>query len=494
MRLGVGVLMAVAGFGQPLENWRGAEGESRVAPKMACAELRGQTGYEFSVITAVMVDDYCRVMGQILPEVRFEVNLPGSWNRRLYMFGNGGFAGENLDAANRAGQRTRALKHGFAVTSTNTGHDAATEPLATFAVNRQKLIDYSFRSLHVTAVTAKKLAEVYYGSRPARSYFNGCSTGGRQALILAQRFPEDFDGILVGAPVLDFTGTMLSYASTAKALAAAPLTEAKVKLLAGRVYEACDAKDGLKDGLIDDPRLCAYSPAKDLPRCAGADGPDCFTDAQSKALETLYGDVHGPNGRLFPGWPLGVEPAWAPWIVRDGQPTISVTFAQSFFKYMAFPDVNANFELKDLSLEKDLPRMAGIRQMLDAVDPDLSAFRARGRKMIMYYGWADSALNPLMGVEYYEGVLKKMGAGTRDFFRLFMVPGMFHCAGGVGTDRFDAFTPLAEWTEGKQAPALIVASQAKPARTRPLCVYPEVAKYKGSGSVDEAGSFVCAQR
>ena len=201
---------------QQFETWKNADPTR--GPVMACNALRSLSGYEFSIDTASSVPaqeggvPYCRVVGLVQPEVRFEVSLPEGWNGRLYMFGNGGFAGESLTAPNRAGRRSAALAKGFAVAQTNTGHDAAREPLASFAGDPQKFADYAYRAVHVTAVTAKTLARAYYGAQAARAYFDGCSSGGRQGLIAAQRFPDDFDGIVVGAPVLDFTGTMTHYA------------------------------------------------------------------------------------------------------------------------------------------------------------------------------------------------------------------------------------------------------------------------------------------
>jgi hypothetical protein len=482
--------------------------DAPVRPRIACSDLRALTGYEFTIITATNVaatpnaPEHCRVSGQILPEIRFEVDLPAAWGRRFYMFGNGGYAGEQLDNPGRMNQRARGLRQGFAVASTNTGHDAATEPLGTFAVNRQKLLDYAFRSLHVTAVTAKRLIEVYYGSAPVRSYFEGCSTGGRQGLILAQRFPGDFDGIVVGAPVLNFTGTMVSYTRMVKALAAAPIPYEKLKTLADRVYAVCDESDGLNDGLIDDPLRCDFRPSRDLPKCEGGDGADCFTPAQIGTLETIYSDVVVQGKRVFPGWPVGAEVAgangrsgWDNWIVRDGQKTISHLFAETFFRYLAFPQKDANLELSAVDLEKDLPRLTWIIQTLDAIDPDLTRFRDRGGKIVMYYGWADQALNARMGVEYYEDVLKTMGPKTTDFFRLFMVPGMFHCAGGVGCSTFNSLEALTRWVEQGVAPETLAASRVvdgKTVRTRPLCPYPQVARYTGSGSIDEAANFRCA--
>ncbi|MBS1791027.1 MAG: tannase/feruloyl esterase family alpha/beta hydrolase [Acidobacteria bacterium] len=486
-----------------------AAGEVALSPKTACADLRALTGYEFTIESATLVTPnadapgYCRIRGLIQPEIQFEVSLPAEWNRRFYMFGNGGYAGESLESAQRAGQRLSGLRRGFVVAQTNTGHDAATEPLGTFAVSRQKLLDYAFRSLHTTAETGKRLAAAYYGARPAQSYFEGCSTGGRQALILAQRFPDDFDGIVAGAPVLYFSGTMVGYAKMAQAFAAAPIPYTKLKPLAERIYALCDEKDGLQDGLIDDPRRCDFRPSRDLPKCAeGADNNDCFTSAQIGTLEKVYGDVMSNGQRFFPGWPVSAEitgsngrSGWDNWIVNErGQSTISVAFGESFFRYLAFPEKNPKYELTSFDFDKDVKRLGWIHGVLDATDADLSGFKKRGGKLLMYFGWADPALNAQMGVDYYESVLKQMGATTPEFFRLFMVPGMFHCGGGVGCSNFDKLTPLMQWVERGTAPDRLIGSRitnGKTDRTRPLCPYPQVAKYKGSGSTDDAANFTC---
>jgi feruloyl esterase len=471
--------------------------------------LRSLTGFDLSIESAILVraagdvPAYCRVTGQILPEIRFEVNLPSLWNRRFLMTGNGGFAGESLDAPQRAGQRNTAMRRGFVAAASNTGHDAREEPLASFAVNRQKLLDYAFRSLRVTAEAGKRVAAAYYGARPVRSYYQGCSTGGRQGLILAQRFPDDFDGIVAGAPVLNFSGTMTGYACIAQALNSAPLPYAKLSTLADTIYALCDSKDGLKDGLIEDPRRCDFRPARDLPRCAGeTDNTSCFTVAQIGTLEKIYGDVQSQGQRIFPGWPVGAEIAgpngrsgWDNWLVREtpGQ-TISVSFAQSFFRYMAFPRKEDAIELDAFDFDKDPPRLEWIRNILDATDPALAPFRDRKHKLLMYFGWADQALNAQMGVDYYESVLKTLGPQTQDFFRLFMLPGVFHCGGGVGPSVFDPLASIVDWVESGRAPDRIVAARVvsgKTVRTRPLCPYPQTARYNGSGSIDEALNFTC---
>jgi feruloyl esterase len=485
-------------------------GQPPGGPKMTCAALQELTGFEFTIESAVIVPpeggtpEFCRVMGQILPEIRFEVALPTLWNRRFLQGGNGGYAGDTLESPQRVLLRSIAMRRGFAQAVTNTGHDSRDEPLATFAVNRQKLLDYAFRSLHVTAEAGKRITEAYYGVKPTRSYFYGCSTGGRQALILAQRFPDDFDGIVAGAPVLDFTGTMVSFACTAQALNAAPIPYAKLAVLAARIYTLCDDKDGLKDGLIDDPRRCDFQPSRDLPRCAeGSTDTACFTEAQIGTLEKIYGDIKSQGRRIFPGWPVGSEIAgadgrsgWDQWIVRESpEKTIAYTFAESFFRHMAFPRKEQGMDLLEFDVEKDAPRLDWIRHILDATNPDLTAFRDRKGRMLMYFGWADQALNAQMGVDYYESVLQKMGRGTTDFFRLFMQPGVFHCGGGVGPGSFEPLLEVVDWVEKGKAPDRIVAARVvdgKTLRTRPLCPYPQTAKYKGSGSIDDATNFDCA--
>jgi len=487
----------------------GLIGAQNAKPAMGCGDLRSLTNYQVSIAAAVLVPatadvpEHCRVSGQVLPQVGFEVGLPTLWNGRLYMFGNGGYAGEALDSEARRAAAARAMRLGYAAAQTDTGHSAAAEPLGTFAVDRQKLLDYAFRSLHVTAEAAKLLVRSYYGGPPTRSYFEGCSTGGRQGLILAQRFPADFDGIVVGAPVLNFSGTMMSYVNNVQALKAAPIPTSKLPLLAEKIYAQCDARDGLKDGLIDDPRLCGFEPSRDLPKCDAGDQPDCFTPGQIGALEKIYGDVVSQGKRVFPGWPVGAEIAgsngrsgWDPWIVRESGSPTEVAFGETFLRYMAFPKPDPAYDMLQFNLDRDPPRLEAIHQVLDATDTDLSRFEQRGGKILMYFGWADPALNPLMGVEYYEQVAQRMGAGTGGFFRLFIVPGMFHCNGGVGADTFDKLAPLAGWVEHGTAPDAIPASRVvsgKAVRTRPLCAYPEVARYKGSGSIDDGANFACVK-
>jgi len=476
------------------------------APKNACTHLRSLTNYDFSIDNATLVPargdapEFCLVQGQIIPEVRFEIGLPKDWNGRLYMFGNGGFAGESLAAPARVATRNAAIARGFATAQTNTGHDSGREPLATFAANPQKLIDYAYRAVHVTAVTAKSIARAYYDAAPAKSYFVGCSTGGRQGLISAQRFPDDFDGIVVGAPVLDFTGTMIHFAIVNRALGETPIPTPRVKVIAEKIYEQCDAADGLADGLIDDPRRCRFDPAKDVPACATPDDASsaCLNAAQVKALRSVYGDVMSQGTKIFPGLPVGAEApvgeytGWHRWITNEGLPTISQQFTESFFKEMVAP--GSPIDWRQFDPERDMAKVTSITTLLNATDPDLTRFKSRGGKILMYFGWADPALNPLMGINYYEQMRQTMGAGAGEFFRLFMMPGVLHCGGGVGPSVIDTITPLVDWVERGAAPDRLVATQqrdGKKIRTRPLCVYPMVAKYDGTGDKNDAASFTC---
>ncbi len=511
MRLVCSVLLAATALAQNaphIRDWRPPNGEQSTAPKSTCSALHSLTSYDLSVLSVESIAEadrtpaFCRVLLLVQPEIRIEVALPANWNRRLYMFGNGGYAGESLEAANRVAQRNNALASGFLVTQTNTGHDAVKEPLGTFTTNPQKFADYAFRSLHITAESAKRVAAAYYGNRPAKSYYNGCSTGGRQGLILAQRYPDDFDGIIVGAPALDNVGGRLRSIATYQALQRAPLPIEKLKTLADRVYAKCDAGDGLKDGLITDPRACDFRPARDLPVCDAADTAACFTQGQIKTLENMYGDLVLNGKRVMYGWPVGAEvqgpngtSGWDGWLVRANGLSQSATYAESALRYMLFPKPDPNYDMAKFNLERDAHLFNEIGRMMNATDPDLSRFRSHGGKILMYFGWADPALNPLMGIGYYESVLKHMGPGTHDFFELYMMPGVFHCSGGVGPATFDPLTKIVPWVEKGTKPGIINASQVergKTVRTRPLCPYPQAAKYTGQGSPDEASSFQCA--
>lgn len=500
-------LLAQGGGAVQFRDWNPPP--SKAKPIAQCSQLQSLTSFDLSVIAAALLPstasapEHCHVLMMAQPEINIEVNLPANWNGRFYMFGNGGWAGESFDAAGRVQNHARALRAGFATASTDTGHSAALEPGASFALNRQKLLDYGFRSLHVTAEAAKLLVRSYYGANPTKSYYDGCSQGGRQGLTIAQRFPNDFDGIIAGSPALYNSGNMMARAYWMQGLKSNPFPAAKLSLLADRVYEKCDAKDGLKDGLIDSPLSCGFQPARDLPRCAdGADQPGCFTASEIASAGRIYSDIFRQGKRFFPGWPVGAEvlgpngqSGWLGQVIAaPNRGSVWADYAQSFLRFMAMPGIDPDQALAQFDIDKEIPSLAFLHQVIDANDPDLTGFRQRGGKLIMYFGWADPQLNPRVAVEYYDQVVTRMGDSTGDFFRLFMVPGMFHCGGGVGTSTFDVATPLLHWVESGDAPKTVGAgrvSSGKVIRTRPLCPYPQVARYKGSGSIDDAANFSC---
>jgi hypothetical protein len=312
--------------------------------------------------------------------------------------------------------------------------------------------------------------------------------------------------------VLDFSGTMTTYAHIQKALNRAPIAPEQLKVLSDTVYRKCDEVDGVRDGVIEDPRRCDFRPAADLPRCtegiATEAATSCFSGAQVDALAAVFEGVSRGGNPVARGWPVGsdvpsvtaageMRSAWIPWFVgAPGSRAVQARFGETFLRYMAFGRPHPDYDWLTFDPDVDGARLQGTRAILDATNPDLSRFRARGGRILSYFGWADPALNPLMGIDYYERVTAAIGPATRDFYRLFMVPGMFHCTRGVGVNTFDPLTALVRWVEHGETPDTIAASRVvggSTVRTRPLCPYPEVARYKGTGNVDDAANFACVR-
>lgn len=455
---------------------------------------------------------FCRVKGMLNPEIEFEVSLPDQWNGRFYMIGNGGHAGEALDNPMRVSQVKEALNAGFAVAQTNTGHDSRKERGASFVMsNPQKAIDYAYRAVHLTAVTAKTITMDYYGKPIAYAYWNSCSNGGRQGLIEAQRYPEDFDGIVVNAPWLDQTGFTIGAMWNQKALSEAPVTAEKMVLVADRVMAKCDTIDGLKDGLIDDPRKCDFNPARDVPACKrGADGSDCLTAAQAEAIAKVYRGPMSNGKNIFPGFMPGSEavmpgmfggPSASGWMnlivsANPGFKPADFGLAEDTMRYLVHKPPKPDYDCSTFDFDRDIHMLDEWGKLADAKNPDLSRFRKRGGKLLMTYGWADPVLQPMVGVNYYEQAMTENGPDTPGFFRLFMIPGMSHCGGGVCPNQHDPMTPIINWVEKRKAPETITAKQiakGEVVRTRPLCPYPKVARYSGEGSIDDAANFKCVE-
>ena len=434
---------------------------------------------------------FCRVELKLTPsadsDIRSEVWLPLSgWNGRFQQVGNGAWAGSI-----QYGALAEALKRGYAAASTDAGHTGTD---ASFAMGHpEKLKDFGYRAVHETAVQSKSTITNFYGMAPRMSYFNGCSGGGRMAFQEAQRFPADFDAILAGAPGYNRVNQSVWMLMNAKATLDNPasfIPPAKYAVLHRAALDACDAQDGLKDGLISEPLSCQVDPA--VTQCKSGDAPNCLTAPQVEAARKLYtGVIHPKTGeRIFPRLEPGSELSWGG--PAGGPEPLAV--GGDLFKFVVFKDPKWDFRKFDLARDYDAVHRIDSLD-LSPTSPDLKPFVARGGKLLIYQGWADQNVAPQSTVDYYQSVGKTIGQKQADdAVRLFFAPGMAHCGGGEGPNVFDALTPLEQWREQGQAPASIVATHwtnGKLDRSRPLCPYPQVAQYKGSGSMDEAASFAC---
>jgi len=462
---------------------------------------------------------FCRVAGVIRPtrdsDIRFEVWLPASgWNGKLLSAGNGGFAGSiGYDAM--AGN----LRRGYATAGTDTGHEADWSDASWALHHPEKVADFGYRALHATTQNAKSLIQAFYTQLPEHSYFDSCSDGGREGLMEAQRFPEDFDGILAGAPANAWTDLMSNGLDVTQMLygrkSAGYISSAKIPALQAAALAACDGQDGVKDGVISDPLRCHFDPSVLL--CKGDDSPSCLTAPQVATAKRIYsGSFNSQGKQVYPGLMPGAEDgpnSWAAWITgarpTQGSGTIII---ESYFRYMVY----GNAQWNPLTAEVELSQRAANEKTagtLNATDPNLHRFQARGGKLILYHGWNDSAIPPLYTVNYYESVIATMGAQTAEsFIRLYMVPGMLHCSGGPGANSFGqlghttakgseygTYDALEQWVEKNTAPGDITATKYNGnaaangvQMTRPLCPYPQIAKYKGTGDANDSANFVCA--
>ncbi len=450
--------------------------------------------------TSMTLPAFCRVEATARPtsdsEIKLEVWIPPAeaWNGKFQGVGNGGYQGSISYAA-----MATALRRGYATASTDTGHSG--DDVKFGQGHPEKVIDYGWRAVHVMTDTAKLIVRNAQGRFADKSYFVGCSAGGHQAMSEAQRFPDDYDGIIAGAPasnrIRQTFAFMWSWTSTHNADGSPILNQAKLALVTKAAVAACDAGDMLKDGLIEDPRKCSFDPAV-LACKPGADESACLTPLQVDAVKKVYDGAKNPRTgeQLFTGWPRGSEEfgagGWRGYITEAREPSrIGV------FKYWLFND--PNWDVRTLDYDRDFAYANERLPMMHAVDRDLTPFKKSGGKMISYAGWMDPVVPAPDTAAYYEGVAKAMGGydKTRDFYRLFMAPGMGHCSGGPGPNQFDAITALEQWVEKGVAPDKLMATHStagKVDRTRPLCPYPQVARYNGKGSIDEAASFACVTR
>jgi len=432
----------------------------------------------------------CRVTATLRPtkesEIKVEVWLPLSgWNGKFQAVGNGGWNGTMP-----YGALDSALRRGYAAAATDTGHQGGGGP---WMQNREKLIDFGYRGVHEMTVKAKAIVDAFYGTAPRFSYFTGCSGGGRQALMEAQRYPDDFDGIVAGSPSLNATGRAAFSMWVAQNLRKGPgsyIPAAKYPAIHKAVLDACDAIDGVTDGIVGNPVACTFDPI--AIECKGPDSDSCLTAPQVAAARPMYQPlIDAQTGeKIAPGLSYGSELGWATF---GGQQPFGI--GAEMFRYLVFND--PDWDYRTLNFDSHMALVRKVEAgLIDASSQNLEGFFASGGRLIQYHGWADPQIQPLSSVEYYERVLKRMDGTQKvgDNYRLFMVPGMAHCGGGEGTSGFDMLSALERWVEQRQAPDSIPASRivnGRVDRTRPLCPYPQQAMYKGSGDINDAANFVC---
>ena len=439
--------------------------------------------------TGPMLPEHCRVAATLAPvegsHIEMEIWLPTeNWNGKFLAVGNGGWAGSiSLSAI------ARSLSEGYAAASNDTGHKGGS---GEFALGQpEKVIDFGYRSMHEMAVQSKSIIGEYYGQAPSLSYYNGCSTGGRQGLMEAQRYPLDFDGMIVGAPVNNVNN--LHAAQTQKFMEimgdeSRYIPPEKVQMIADAVMNACDSNDGAVDGLINNPEMCRFDAASLA--CTGGGTDMCLTPGQVASLEREYSPVFTSDGQfVYPGHAYGFELGW-----RMPEPGSSPsTLPTDSFRYLGRQD--PNWDWRTFDLDTDLALVMENAGYLESTDPDLSAYKARGGKLLMYHGWNDPGPSPLNTIQYYNQVHDALGPDQEDWMRVFMMPGVGHCRGGVGPDQANFLGALERWVESGVAPDRLTASKVTGGQiqmTRPLCSYPEVPRYSGVGSLNDAGNFICA--
>jgi Tannase and feruloyl esterase len=428
--------------------------------------------------------EYCRVTAVARPvadsEIRIEIWLPEAdqWNDKFLGTGNGGYS-----SAMSIAEMQSALRQGYAVAGSDTGHTG--DDLKFGLGHPERMRDWAYRAIHVMTQTAVLVIRSYYSRFPEHAYFEGCSTGGQQALTEAQRYPDDYDGIVAGAPGNDRVRLNVGFLWNWLAVhpASGELPASKLPLIHSAVLKACDALDGVKDGIISDPAACDFDPSALL--CKGADAPTCLTKSQVTAVRAVYDGTHNPRTGelLLPGWARGSESGWNKYFVGLREPA-----RLDFWRYWVFPsfdfDHNVTYADKKMSF-------------LAANEPDLTAFQKHHGKLLLYHGWADPVAPPQDTIRYVNSVDRAMGGAgkTPGFLRLFLAPGMGHCGGGPGPNTFDALGALDKWVTQGTAPDKMIASHSTNGtvdRTRPLCPYPLEARWNGKGNVNDAASFSCA--
>jgi feruloyl esterase len=468
----------------------------------ACDAMKGFSAPDMKITAAAPAATpvpLCKVDGVIGKEINFSLWLPDTWNGKFVMGGQGGYAGRVESQA----MTMQALQKGYAVAGTDTGHTSpggATDGAWALG-NLERVVNYAHAAIHRVTEASKAAVKVRYGRAPEKSYFAGCSNGGREALIAAQRYPDDFNAIIAGAPAQDIRGIIATFMNISRTMYPDPTKVDKATLslvdqqaLQKAVLAQCDKDDGLADGIMTDPTACKFDIKAVACKTGNQDG--CLSKEEIAAVETI---TKGPmlNGKPYHvGFPYGGEgnPAgWGSWLVGlgnaagPGRPSLAYGFSYDFLRYFVKQD--ANWSYKDFNLATYTEETKALQATLSPTDPDLSAFRAKGGKLLWYHGWSDSALSPLMSIRYYNEVMAKDATAAKDV-KMFMLPGVLHCAGGPGPDRIDYIDALDKWANGGAAPEELTAGFAA-GGARKVCAWPKKAAYKGTGDGKSPDQFEC---
>jgi hypothetical protein len=484
-----------------------------VTPTVACASLNGRVLDSESKISSATdigaasgIPEHCEVIVSTRRTLHIAIDMPMTWNQRGYVFGNGGFGGGSVVAASAIAERDSVLINNFAVASNDDGEANANFSDPNYGsfleTNPEGLVDYSYRAVHYSAVYVKEVPALFYGQAEAETYFVGCSDGGREGLIEAQRFPTDFNGIVAGAAVLADSDLQIQNMWNVTQYNAAPFTLGQLATISAAVLAKCGEKlNGVADGIVPDPRLCTFNPKTDVPICSGAPTDSCLTMAQANAYAQMIGGPISKGKIYFPGMPLGSEANWPGAVVPSapGVVTFQALLGDNWVKYALGYGTGITFNPATFNYNRDPYRfdnLAPVHAIADSANTDLRPFERNGGKMISYVGWADPLVGPWSLVGYYESVEGRLGQRhTDNFYRFFTLPGVAHCAGGAGPDTIDPFGPVVDWVEAGIAPSTLVASKLDSGGNilfqRTLCMYPFMGQFTNGDNPKLASSWTC---
>ena len=462
----------------------------------ACSALQGSGLFKDTTVSSAQMvaadkgrPSYCEVTAVISPEARSHIGvvyrLPEGWNGKLLGLGGGGWAGNT-----RIETAQEGLKRGYATLQTDAGHNAGNVWNTDWAANPASATDFAYRAMHLMTVTGKDVAARYYGHRQSKTFYQGCSTGGRQGLMEVQRYPADYDAVIAGAPVYNLL--VQTSAMVRDQTFAAPdsgFTAEQLNMVQKAALKSCDAKDGVRDGLIADPRKCAWDPAE-LQCKTGQSGDECLSSGQVHALRSAYSGVVLKNGQRA-SWPLvrGGEAGWPIFLqINASKPDATNGGGMGTLGKVITGD--QNFSLESFRPDTDVARIRGsdFGHQYEANDPKIAPFLKRGGKLLLWHGWSDAGPSPMGTIAYYDKVkAANPGASTR----LYLLPGVYHCGGGPGPDKLDLLGAIDRWSTTGKGPAVMQAVKTSSKLSRPICPYPTVAAYKGHGDEDAPSSYVC---